>query len=313
MSVPRQTDLPSVPGAGAGWLVQGGEQQGLASYVEAVRGGRWLILVSVIACVGVALLYLAQADKVYEASVDLLVTPTELAVDVPGTIQPSSDPTRETETVARLARNATIARAVIERLKLDSGPQGVLGRISADPVASSNIVTITASGPTAQSAADLANAYSEEFVTYRTQRFHDTVDGKIAELEAQVNEAASQGASASLREQLAILEGLRGGDDPNVRVETPAEVPTGQVAPRPLFTGVAAVLGGLVIGLLGAFGLQILDPRLRREEQLRTQFRLPILARIPLERRRKARPLRLGFPPPRMTSDIFAKKERSAW
>jgi tyrosine-protein kinase len=46
-----------------------------------------------------------------------------------------------------------------------------------------------------------------------------------------------------------------------------------------------------VIGLVGAFALQLLDPRLRREEQVRARFRLPILARIPLERRRKNRPL----------------------
>jgi polysaccharide biosynthesis transport protein len=35
----------------------------------------------------------------------------------------------------------------------------------------------------------------------------------------------------------------------------------------------------------GAFGLLLVDPRLRREEQLRELFRLPILARIPRERR----------------------------
>jgi Mrp family chromosome partitioning ATPase len=58
-----------------------------------------------------------------------------------------------------------------------------------------------------------------------------------------------------------------------------------------MLTTVAAFIGGSVLGLLGAFALQLLDPRLRREEQLRSRFRLPILARIPLERRRKSRPL----------------------
>jgi receptor protein-tyrosine kinase len=42
---------------------------------------------------------------------------------------------------------------------------------------------------------------------------------------------------------------------------------------------------------VGAFASQILDPRLRREEQLRRRFRLPILARIPKESARRDKPI----------------------
>ncbi|MGH2869901.1 MAG: tyrosine-protein kinase family protein, partial [Solirubrobacteraceae bacterium] len=49
---------------------------------------------------------------------------------------------------------------------------------------------------------------------------------------------------------------------------------------------------GLIIGIGAAFGWDALDPRLRREQQLRDLLRLPILARIPRERPlRKSRPL----------------------
>jgi Mrp family chromosome partitioning ATPase len=44
---------------------------------------------------------------------------------------------------------------------------------------------------------------------------------------------------------------------------------------------VAAIVVGLVLGVGGIFMLQVLDPRLRRENQLRELYRLPILARIP--------------------------------
>jgi Mrp family chromosome partitioning ATPase len=47
----------------------------------------------------------------------------------------------------------------------------------------------------------------------------------------------------------------------------------------------AGILVGLVVGLGGAFALEGLDPRVRREEALRRIFRLPVLARIPRERR----------------------------
>ena len=46
-----------------------------------------------------------------------------------------------------------------------------------------------------------------------------------------------------------------------------------------------------MLGIVAAFAAQILDPRLRREEQLRRRYRLPILARIPKEDSRRDKPL----------------------
>ena len=49
----------------------------------------------------------------------------------------------------------------------------------------------------------------------------------------------------------------------------------------------AGLLAGLVLGIVAAFALQILDPRVRREDQLRRLYNLPILARIPRESARR--------------------------
>ena len=48
-------------------------------------------------------------------------------------------------------------------------------------------------------------------------------------------------------------------------------------------------MAGLVLGVGGAFAAQTLDPRLRREEQLRALYRLPVLARIPEENRGRSK------------------------
>jgi Mrp family chromosome partitioning ATPase len=56
---------------------------------------------------------------------------------------------------------------------------------------------------------------------------------------------------------------------------------------------IIALIGGLVLGLGAVFALQLLDPKLRREDQLSERFSLPILAAIPKERRpRNGPPLR---------------------
>jgi receptor protein-tyrosine kinase len=46
---------------------------------------------------------------------------------------------------------------------------------------------------------------------------------------------------------------------------------------------VGGIIAGLILGVAAAFAAQILDPRLRREAQLRRNYRLPILGRIPKE------------------------------
>ena len=58
-------------------------------------------------------------------------------------------------------------------------------------------------------------------------------------------------------------------------------------------------LAGIVLGIVGAFASQVLDPCLRRESQLRRLTRLPISARIPREPGR-------GKPSPRGTSSTAA-------
>ena len=72
-------------------------------------------------------------------------------------------------------------------------------------------------------------------------------------------------------------------------LETPATEPSGPTSPKVVLTLVGAALLGLVLGAGATFALRVLDPRLRREEQLGQIFRLPVLARIPARARSAAR------------------------
>jgi capsular exopolysaccharide synthesis family protein len=80
------------------------------------------------------------------------------------------------------------------------------------------------------------------------------------------------------------LETLASGGDPTLRSETRADTPPNASSPRPFRTLAAGILAGLVLGIGGAFAFHALDPRLRREEQLRERYSLPILARVPKEK-----------------------------
>jgi non-specific protein-tyrosine kinase len=200
-------------------------------------------------------------------------------------IKQSNDPTRDVETVARLMASRDVAVNARSQLKGGRSPNELLASVEAAPVAQSNIVSVTAKGSSAKEAAATANAFARGLVTERTSQLHRALDQKIAGLQADVRQQTAQEVNqpGGLRSQLSQLETLRQGPDPSVRVQTLAAEPSGPASPKPLLTIAAGLIAGLTLGLAGAFALFAVDPRLRREEQLRERYRLPVLARIPRE------------------------------
>jgi receptor protein-tyrosine kinase len=116
---------------------------------------------------------------------------------------------------------------------------------------------------------------------------HRQLDAVIPEVRKGIARlpASEREARSALLQQLRDLEALRTLNDPTLRLETPAEPNPTQVSPRPVLSLAAAIVAGLLIGVAAALGMQLFDPRLQREEQLR-RYRIPILARVRLERGR---------------------------
>jgi len=262
-------------------------------YLAVLRSKLWFIAIMTALCVGVAFAYLSQADKVYQAGADLLITPVPpdnnslIGLGLP---HESSDPTRDVETIARLIETQVVARRTVKKLGLNVSPQQLLSDVDATPVASSNIVSITARAGDPALAARIANTFANASVDQRTAQMHAQLDIVIPQLKRQIaglrpsDEVTREGLLSGLRD----LDALRALKDPTLRLETPAEPPTAQIEPRPALTIAAALVAGLIIGVASVLGLEFFDPRLRREEQLR-RFLVPILARIPFEKRRSRR------------------------
>lgn len=267
------------------WLQPPVKQEGLGRYAQVLRERIRIVVLAVAVTLLSAVIYLALADNVYEAEADLLVTPASgedpTLADL-GVIRESSDPTRDVETAARLATTIDVAERVQRDFDIGDSAQGVLNDVRAEPIAQSNIVAIVAEAGTAEGAQDLANAFATAAVENRTASLHE----QIAEILPGVRARLKSSSSDDLASQVARLEALASSPDPTLRLETEAALPTAPVSPRPLLTLAGAILAGLVLGIGAAFALQTLDPLLRREEQLRSRYSLPILARVPNEPRR---------------------------
>ncbi len=285
----------------ASWLVPEGEQQGLRRYLGTVRERFALIALTVVATTAVAALYVVLAEERYEARANLLVTPisrdNETLTGL-GLIRDSADPTRDVETAAQLVMTLDVARMARRELGRERSAESLLGDVEAVPVAQSNIVAVTATAPGAKEAQRIANAFGRGVVKDRTRKLHRQLDEIIAGLRQRLAGGAGGGNEQVLRNRLAEFETLRVVDDPTIHLDTRADEPDNASWPRPRLSIAAGIVVGLMLGLGGAFAAQMLDPRLRREDQLRARFRLPVLARVPVEggapRKRPIGPERLS-------------------
>ena len=184
-----------LPTKHAEWLESPVEEEGLRGYVETIRE-RWHLVAGTLAVTTlVAILYVLTASKTYEARADLLVTP--VSADDPITrslpvIVESVDPTRDVETASQFVANIDVAERVREEGVAEGTARDLLDKVSAEPVASSNIVAITAEGDSPEEAQDLANAFAEASVEDRTDQVHESIE----------RSAASAGGSARERRQL---------------------------------------------------------------------------------------------------------------
>jgi capsular polysaccharide biosynthesis protein/Mrp family chromosome partitioning ATPase len=270
---------------GGSWLRPATEDNDLRRYLTTLRERRLLIFVCVLISALVALAYVEISTPVYQAQADLLIVPADVSGDITLTglplIQASSDPTRDVETAAELIATTDVASGVKAALGLKLSPQQILNRVSAVPVAQSNIVAITATASSAQAAAKLANGFATGVVNQRTALFDSRLDVQIALLSKRI--AASPGLAGRLGGGLSQLQTLRTGPLPDMRVATLAQPPTAPSSPRKGLSIAVGLISGLLIGIVAAFALEGLDPRVHREEQLRRLFQLPVLARIPRE------------------------------
>jgi Mrp family chromosome partitioning ATPase/capsular polysaccharide biosynthesis protein len=277
---------------------------GLERYLHTLRERLRLIVAVTVTTTLVAALYVAVAGDKYRAEADLLVTPVgeaDTALTGLPVIRESSDPTRDVETAARLVLSRDVAVRVKRQLGLDESADALLKEVSAEPVAQSNIVSVQAQAASPELARDIANGFARGVVAERSEELRREVSEQIPRLREEIAAADERGEDTqALNRQLAQLQSVAASGDPTLRVETAASAPAEPFAPRPVLTIAAGLLAGLILGIGGAFAMNALDPRLRREEQLRELYSLPILARVPKEKRAHTTSLgkrRLGIGP----------------
>ena len=199
-------------GPAADWVGDVSRPHGLGFYLDLVRSRLWLVVLIVAVTVNTAVFLVARTDKVYEAHADLLVTPVsgnnEDFIGL-GLVTESGDPTRDAETMAKVITSSSVAERARTTLRVQRSPSALRRDVTAEPVAQSSIVSVTARASDPDQAARLANAFAESAVVVRTQRLRRLLDFRIPRLRQQLAELPPTESREELSRRIRALESLR--------------------------------------------------------------------------------------------------------
>ena len=277
----------------------------LREYLTVLRRQKWLIAAATVVTVGAAVAVSLAQTPLYEAQAEVIVEPVRRAGDVSleQLLQPQS-------AVVETERLVVTSRAVADRAAEVIGTanvRGLLQQVSVEAVRDTRVVQVSAQDEDPVVAASIADAFATGYLDYRRDQAVDQLLAAAANLEdraaglqrdiqaieAQIDDEDADEALVLQREALltqlaqvlgqtselgAATENVTGGGE----ILTPAEVPDEPVSPRPLRTGVLALVLGLLLGVGLAFLRDHMDDVIRDEVDFRraTGGRA-ILGRIP--------------------------------
>lgn len=267
-------------------------QQRVAAYLKALRRRLPLILgltaLIFVVAVGLSL----SSTKRYEASSKIVLTdedPINQFLD-PGSDSGSRDPERDVNTDVALIKLEAVADRVRDRLELDTSSKSLLAGVTTEVESNSNIVEIAVLDEDPEQAAAIATAFAEEYAEFRrdTARSSLIEAAKLARtrLESLSDVERESPEGRQLEATLRQIEITAAAQTGGVAVVRRASVPTDAASPRPVMTGVLALVLGGILSLGIALLFEFLDRRIKDEDDIEAIFGLPTLATVPRARRR---------------------------
>lgn len=273
------------------------DEQPLARYWNVLRERIWVIVACTVLVFLAAVVYVELAPRTYQAQAEMEVQAAgsgDAVLSALPVLHQTGDPTEDVLTAASLVTTQPVAQAVVQSLPphLKISPGAALADVQATPIGQAGLVAVQATTSSPALSKALANGFVEQTIALSTARMHEAIARELPTLQAQVAAvpAGQRYGAGSLGAQLDELQQLLLQNDPTLASAAPATLPTAPSSPKVKLSLIAGLFAGLLVGIGAAFLFHTLDPRLRREEQLRDRFAMPVLARIPRQPHR-SRPI----------------------
>ncbi|MCE5253308.1 MAG: hypothetical protein LLG45_03710 [Actinomycetia bacterium] len=260
----------------------------LEDYLKVVKERAWIIVTLTVLGVLAAFLYSYLTTPLYRGTASLVYEKSNLDTAFLGTqlFTTESDRARTLETaVATITREPTIAETVKSQLGLQQSLEELRKMVEASAARSADVITIEAVSPDAAQAADIANAFAEQFITYRQNEARQAVATAREVVKEQLDGLGSDMLDSSYGlmlqekyETLRIIESMQTG---GFSVLSRATVPEAPFRPRTAQNIGLGLLVGLIVGLGVAFVVDYLDKRIKDEKTLEAELGVPVLAAVP--------------------------------
>ena len=273
----------------------------LRHYLQVLWRRKFLIIAVLIVVPAIVLVLSLSQAPVYKATARVMVESQQPALSV---VAPQSGSggvdTRDLATLADFVANREVAAAVQRELGWAATADDLSAAIETVPNTDANIIDITASQPTADKAATLANAFAVQFVAWRQKTQQAAVEAAIAVTNKQIASTTpgtpDYQALVSQRNQLETVKALSSG---GVTIGEKATPPSAPASPKPLRNTVLAAAAALLLGIALAFVRDALDIKLHTLDDLQRATDLPIITTIdqlPREFRRNGKLIALEDP-----------------
>jgi receptor protein-tyrosine kinase len=254
--------------------------------IEALRRRVGLVVLCIVLVPLAALgLSLAQ-QKQYTATIAILFRNPGLDQEILGhgnILFPPIDADQEAATNLRLVDLDTVDRLVGQRLGVSQGD--VRGKIDVQAQGNSNIVTVAATDPSPQRAANIANVFGQQFIAFRRDADRAKINQATSLLPNRINELPPGGGGdirrSLLENRLTALQTLADLQTGNAEVVQPADVPTSASSPKIVRNTAIGGLIGVLLALALALILDRVDRRVREPDELEDIFELPIVGYVP--------------------------------
>lgn len=265
----------------------------------------WLIVIIAVLA-GLAAFFLSQRiTPTYQASATGLI-------EVPSGTMGESTALFTSErlglTYSQIMTNTSVMEETISRLGIDMHPRQLAGMISVQQVQNTQLLRVSVVSMDPFAAAAIANTvvevFSDEIQGQQARRYElskTSLEGRMADVEFQIEEFRGQLQAAPTQEEVARLEAkiaqyegiyfsllnsfeqIRTTEAQSMITVTlvePAAVPNAPFRPR-VFNNVAlAGLTGLLLSAGGVFAIDALDDTLKSPDDIREKLDLPVLGII---------------------------------
>ena len=272
----------------------------LYNYLQILRREKWLVLAVVVVITAAGVAYSVTQTPSYRATAEVLLSQENVAATLSGAPDATSpqEPGRYVNTQEQLARVPAVTRVAIRTADVPISLASFRSNSSVTSVPEADLLKFQVEDEEPDRARRLANAYAAAFTRYRKALDTRALRLAASDISARLRRLRADGDRGSTlyrsleakQEDLRVSQALRTSHAVVVRTADDAE----KVRPKPVRNGILAFVLALMLGVVLAF----LRNALRRRDELKESFGMPVLAGIP-DSKALGRDGRFeGLPPP---------------